>query len=153
LIAILRDLGESPGILGLRHLNQNGKNLIPDIQDPKLHKDPDLMVSTNGYLILMNLKVLAPGGLPTQRNSTYTHLSPTIIIHEEFIQMSLTRVAVGPQMVLIPEDPQEKDLILGCHIQKTLILEVHLGQMVLTAGDVDQGQNSFLLGVTLALEE
>jgi hypothetical protein len=150
---MLRDLGESPGILGLRHLNQNWKSLIPDIHDQKVHKDLDLMGSTNGYLILMNLKVLAPGGPPIQRTLTFIHLSQTTLIHEEFIQMSLTLVAVGPQMVLIPEDPQEKDLILGCHIQKTLIPEVHLDQMVLTAGGVDQDRNSFLLDVSLALEE
>lgn len=153
LIAIQRDLGESPGTHGLRRLNLNGKNLIPDINGQKVHKDRDLKVLTNGYLILMNLKVLAPGDLPIQRTSTFTHLSQTILIHEEFIQMSLTLVDVGPQMVLIPGDPQEKDLILGCHIQKTLILEVHLDQMVLTVGGVDQDQNSFLLVESLALEE
>jgi hypothetical protein len=153
LIAILRDLGESPGTHGLRRSNQNGKNLIPDISGQKVHKDQDLKVLTNGYLTLMNLKVLGPGDLPIQRTSTFTHLSQMILIHEEFIQMILTLVAVGPQMVMIPGDPQEKVSILGCHIQKTLILEVHLDQMVSTAGGVDQDQNSFLLVEISALEE
>ena len=153
MIAIPRDLDESPGTHGLRRSNQNGKNLIPDISGQKVHKDQDLKVLTNGYLILMNLKVLAPGDLPIQRTSTFTHLFQTILIHEEFIQMILILVADGPQMVMIPGDLQEKDSILGCHIQMTLILEVHLDLMVLTAGGVDQDQNSFLLVESSALEE
>lgn len=136
--------------------------MIPDISGQKVHRDQDLKVLTNGYLILMNLKVLGPGDLPIQRTSTFTHLSQMILIHEEFIQMILTLVAVdpqmvmipgGPQMVMIPGDPQEKVSILGCRIQKTLILEVHLDQMVSTAGGVDQDQSSFLLVEISALEE
>ena len=146
-------MGESPGTHGLRRSNQNGKNLIRDISGQTVHKDQDLKVLTSGYLILMNLKVLAPGDLPIQRTLTFTHLSQTILIHEEFIQMILTLVAVGRQMVMIPGDPQEKDSILGCHIQMTLIPEVPLDQMVSTAGDVDQDRNSFLLVESSALEE
>jgi hypothetical protein len=153
LIAILRDMDASPGILGLRSLNQKWKNMIPDIHDRKVHKDQDLKVLTNGYLILMNSKVLAPGVLPIRRTLTFIHQSQMILIREEFIQMSLTIVAVGLQMVLILEDLQEKDMIPVCHIQMTLILEVHLDQMVLTVGGVDQDQSSFLCDVSLALEE
>jgi hypothetical protein len=116
------------------------------------HKGLELKVLIHGYLILMNLKVLAPGVLPIQMTSMFIHQSQMILTHEEFIQMSLTLAVAGLLMVLIQGDLQEKDLILGCHIQKNLILGA-LDQMVLTAGDEGQDQISFLLAVNLAQEE
>jgi hypothetical protein len=153
---ILRDLVVRccPEILDQMNLIQKGKNLIQDIHDRKVlsHKALDLKVLNNGYLTLMTSKVLAPGVLPIQMTLIFIRQSQMILIHEEFIQMNLTLVDAVPPMVLILGDPQEKDLILGCHIQRTLILGV-LDQMVLIAEDEVQDQISFLLVVSLAQGE
>jgi hypothetical protein len=155
-IAILRDMAVmflSREILDKKNLIRRVKNLIPDIHEQKGHKGLlGLKCLINEYLIPMNMKVLAPGALPIQMTSTFTHQSQMISIREEFIRTSLIRVVAVPLMYLIQGDHREMGLILGCHIRKTLILEV-LDRMVLIAGDVRQDQISFLLAVSLAQEE
>ena len=113
----------------------NGKILILGILGLKVlnHEVQGQKVLTKEYLVQMNLKHLDPEDRILMI-LTFIHRCQ-MTSQETCIQMNLDLVVEDLLTVLIQEDLQEKDLILGCHIPKTSTIGVLLDQMALTTED------------------